>query len=173
MNILKERPDITITIFGEEHDPRKEFELVTGHYIEDLKDIEEFTIPAESPYGFSALVIFKENKKWETEENSYDLMHHLEEIIYMHGYRFNNAKEMKYYDKTPLEIDCAFESWGTGRNMFTFGDKAKEMHIIQSPKWIRKPSEMVTYQHHMHPPITEEVHPTWTGYCPDYSEITV
>jgi len=164
MNILKEKPDIIITIFGEEHDPRREFELITTN---DNRR-QECTIPVESEYGFSALIIFKENEKWKTEENSYDLMHHLREVHYMHYYRQLDPREQRY-NQTHLEIDCAFESWGDGRNMFTFGEKAKEMHIIQSPKWIQEPHQMVEYQHHMHPPLTEEVHPTWTGPVPSYA----
>tara|TARA_Y100001963_G_scaffold71453_1_gene99371 strand:- start:9690 stop:10190 length:501 start_codon:yes stop_codon:yes gene_type:complete len=166
MNILKEKPNILITIFGEEHDPRREFELVTT---EDNHMPQKFTIPVKSEYGFSALVIFKEHERWETEENSYDLMHHVTEIHYMHSYYYNTPGRVKYSGDDPLNIDCAFESWTTGRNMFTFGGKAKEMHIIQSPKWIQKPYQMVEYQHHMHPPITEEVHPTWTGPVPSYA----
>jgi hypothetical protein len=78
--------------------------------------------------------------------------------------QIKKAKETKI-----CEIQCAFESWNTGRNMFYFGEEAKEMHIIKSPKWFADKYEYTEYSYYKHPPIDKEVHPTWTGYLPPYA----
>lgn len=154
MNILQIKPDIKITILGEEHDPSKEFELVAFKENDCYRDegISELTQVVDSPYGLSAIIILKESKYWNDPENSYNLMHNCREIHYLH-----------------MEGHCAFEGWATGMNMHYFGECAKEMHIIKSPKWFSDKQEQVIYSPHKHPPINKEVHPTWTGYLPPYA----
>tara|TARA_A200000113_G_C8774755_1_gene325532 strand:+ start:41 stop:550 length:510 start_codon:yes stop_codon:yes gene_type:complete len=163
MNTLPIKPNIKITIFGEEHDPSKEFELnASDKNLQSPK--RSFSKEIIAPYGLSAIVIFKKfnfakgmaDPKHNYKENSYEVMHNLNEIHYMHDKLFN-------------EIPCAFESWTTGRNMFYFGERAKEMHITKSPKWFGKEKEYTDYEYCNHPPITEFIHPSWTGYLPPYA----
>lgn len=173
MNILPIKPNIKITIFGEDHDPSKEFELNASD-----KNLQcpkrSFSKEIEAPYGLSAIVIFKEfnyknpnDRDYSYKENSYEVMHNVKEIHYMHELHPSRIK--LYKETNELKIDCAFESWYTGRNMFYFGERAKEMHIIKSPKWFRKEKEYTGYSYFNHPPITEFVHPSWTGYLPPYA----
>lgn len=150
--------DIKITIFGEEHDPSKEIELIAlkqddQTYWDDVTP--KAQIVKDAPYGLSAIVIFKEWKYWDDPENSYELLHNCHEIHYLH-----------------FPGHCAFEGWNKGMNMHYFGEIAKEMHIIKSPKWFDEQEDQVIYQHHMHPPLNEAVHPTWTGPLPDYAAKT-
>lgn len=173
MNILPIKPDIKITILGEDHDPSKEFELNSSD-----KNLQcpkhSYSKEINAPYGLSAIVIFKkfshshpDDQKYNYKENSYEVMHNVQEIHYMHCLFPSQIKKAKETKK--CEIDCAFESWNTGRNMFYFGEKAKEMHIIKSPKWFSNPYEYTQYAYYKHPPITEFVHPSWAGYLPPYA----
>ena len=173
MNILPIKPNIKITIFGEDHDPSKEFELNATD--KNLQCPERsFSKEIDAPYGLSAIVILKEkiykhpdDQKFNRKENSYEVMHNIQEIHYMHCLfpsQIQKAKKTK-----TCQIDCAFESWNTGRNMFYFGEEAKEMHIIKSPKWFSDKYEYTEYAYFNHPPITEFVHPSWTGYLPPYA----
>jgi hypothetical protein len=159
------QPHTKITIFGKDHDPSKEIEIYAPKDKEDKEDIwpKNYTQIVDTPYGLSAIVIFKANPLWTNQtENSYDLMHNCREIHYLHH------KGM-----------CAFEGWGTGRNLmfssesFENGDSLKEMHIIKSPKWFgTQPYDQenqVVYQYPSHPPLDKKVHPSWTGYLPPYA----
>lgn len=160
------KTDIKITIFGKDHDPSQEIELLASD-----KNLQCSKRPhskkVDAPYGLSAIVIFKKwsyaegmaDPKHNYKENSYEVMHNLNEIHYLH-------------DTAMGQKPCAFESWHEGRDMFYFGDRAKEMFIIKSPKWFGKKEEYTNYEYCDHPPITEFVHPTWTGPLPDYAAKT-
>ena len=173
MNILPIKPNIKITIFGEDHDPSKEFEINASD-----KNLQcpkrSFSKEVNAPYGLSAIVIFKklihkhpDDQKYNYKENSYEVMHNVAEIHFMHSlYPFQIKKAI---ETNECEIGCAFESWYTGRNMFYFGERAKEMHITKSPKWFGEEKEYTQYTYFKHPPITDFVHPTWTGYLPPYA----
>jgi hypothetical protein len=168
MNILPIKPSIKITIFEKDHDPSKEFELIAPKKEDEIDEpINSYTQIVNAPYGLSAIIIFKESKYWKDPENSYDLIHNCREIHYMHCLFSSQIKKAK--ETNTCQIDCAFEGWGRGKNMHSFGTEAKEMHIIKSPKWFDKHQDQVEYQHHQHPPIDKEVHPTWTGYLPPYA----
>lgn len=173
MNIFPIKPNIKITIFGEDHDPSKEFEINASD-----KNLQcpkrSFSKEIDAPYGLSAIVIFKKfnydhptDQKYNYKENSYEVMHNVQEIHYMHSLYRSQIKKAK--ETKTCQISCAFESWHTGRNMFYFGEQAKEMHIIKSPKWFSDEYEYTEYTYYKHPPITEFVHPTWTGYLPPYA----
>lgn len=174
MNILPIKPNIKITIFGEDHDPSKEFELNASDKNLQCPKL-SYSKEVAAPYGLSAIVIFKKfnyaknmaDPKHNYKENSYEVMHNIQEIHYMHSlYPFQIKKAE---ETNECEIGCAFESWNTGRNMFYFGELAKEMHITQSPKWFGNEYEYTEYTYYKHPPITEYVHPSWTGYLPPYA----
>jgi hypothetical protein len=179
MNILPIKPNIKITIFGEDHDPSKEFELIHSnstspfgyHHDQDTKQ-NEYSKVVNTNYGLSAMVIYKKskitmhsepnNRNWDFKENSYTIMHNLREVHYLHSIIDTDS------NNNPV-LECAFEGWGRGRNMFYFGKRAKEMHIIKSLKWFDEDKDYFEYYYHDHPPITESVHPTWTGYLPPYA----
>lgn len=171
MNQLPIKPNIKITIFGEEHDPSKEFELYASDQNLQCPKL-SYSKKVAAPYGLSALIIYK---KWEYEnpsdakynykENNYTIIHNLCEIHYLH--------RADHTDKRS-GMPCAFESWSSGQNMFYFGEVAKEMHIIASPKWFEENKDdedkrYIEYYYYKHPPITEFVHPSWTGYLPPYA----
>jgi len=173
MNVFPIKPNIKITIFGKDSDPSKEFELnASDRNLQCPKC--SYSKEIIAPYGLSAIVIFKEkiydhpdDQEYNRQENSYEVMHNVQEIHYMHALRPWQIQEAK--ETNICKIDCAFESWSTGRNMYYFGEEAKEMHIITSPKWFGDEYEYTQYSYYNHPPINKEVHPTWTGYLPPYA----